>query len=84
MPGVLAAIDCGTNSTRLLVSERGTRTIERRMEITRLGRGVDATGALAPTGSVPGMTDTEATGQPSDDDRVYVTSSRAARNLSLS
>lgn len=26
-----------------------------------------ATGALAPTGSVPGMTDTEATGQPSDD-----------------
>ncbi|MBV9282980.1 MAG: exopolyphosphatase, partial [Acidimicrobiia bacterium] len=45
---MLAAIDCGTNSTRLLVSEDGTRTIERLMRITRLGQGVDATGALAP------------------------------------
>ena len=51
----LAAIDCGTNSTRLLVVEAGgesvadgTTTLERRMRITRLGRGVDATGALAP------------------------------------
>ena len=49
---VVAAIDCGTNSTRLLVAERGTngsfRTLERLMRITRLGRGVDATGALEP------------------------------------
>jgi exopolyphosphatase/guanosine-5'-triphosphate,3'-diphosphate pyrophosphatase len=51
----LAAIDCGTNSTRLLVADAGPRgtadgttTVERRMRITRLGRGVDATGALAP------------------------------------
>jgi exopolyphosphatase/guanosine-5'-triphosphate,3'-diphosphate pyrophosphatase len=50
-----AAIDCGTNSTRLLVAEAGsgstvarTTTLERRMRITRLGRGVDATGALTP------------------------------------
>jgi exopolyphosphatase/guanosine-5'-triphosphate,3'-diphosphate pyrophosphatase len=43
----LAAIDCGTNSTRLLVSENG-RTLDRRMVITRLGQGVDATGRLAP------------------------------------
>ncbi|MBV8984165.1 MAG: Ppx/GppA family phosphatase, partial [Acidimicrobiia bacterium] len=48
MGEMLAAIDCGTNSTRLLVSEDGTRTIERLMRITRLGQGVDATGALAP------------------------------------
>jgi exopolyphosphatase/guanosine-5'-triphosphate,3'-diphosphate pyrophosphatase len=48
MSEVLAAIDCGTNSTRLLVSEGGTRTVERLMRITRLGQGVDATGALAP------------------------------------
>ena len=48
MAEVLAAIDCGTNSTRLLVSEGGTRTLERLMRITRLGQGVDATGALAP------------------------------------
>lgn len=43
---VVAAIDCGTNSTRLLVSEAG-RSIERLMRITRLGQGVDATGRLA-------------------------------------
>ena len=45
---VLASIDCGTNSTRLLVSGDGRRTIERLMVITRLGAGVDATGRLAP------------------------------------
>ena len=44
---VVAAIDCGTNSTRLLVSEDG-RTVERLMRITRLGFGVDATDRLAP------------------------------------
>ncbi len=43
----VAAIDCGTNSTRLLISDRG-RTVERRMVITRLGRDVDATGRLDP------------------------------------
>jgi exopolyphosphatase/guanosine-5'-triphosphate,3'-diphosphate pyrophosphatase len=43
----MAAIDCGTNSTRLLVTEGG-RTLDRRMTITRLGRGVDATGELDP------------------------------------
>jgi exopolyphosphatase/guanosine-5'-triphosphate,3'-diphosphate pyrophosphatase len=44
----VAAIDCGTNSTRLLVSEGGARALERRMTITRLGQGVDATGRLDP------------------------------------
>lgn len=43
-----AAIDCGTNSTRLLVSDSGGRPVERLMEITRLGQGVDAAGELAP------------------------------------
>jgi len=43
----VAAIDCGTNSTRLLVSEDG-RTVERLMRITRLGQGVDAMGQLVP------------------------------------
>lgn len=43
----LAAIDCGTNSTRLLIVDDG-RTVERLMRITRLGQGVDATGCLAP------------------------------------
>jgi len=43
----VASIDCGTNSTRLLVRDRG-RTVERLMRITRLGQRVDDTGRLAP------------------------------------
>jgi exopolyphosphatase/guanosine-5'-triphosphate,3'-diphosphate pyrophosphatase len=43
----VAAIDCGTNSTRLLVSRGGTETLDRLMTITRLGEGVDQTGSLA-------------------------------------
>jgi len=47
----LAAIDCGTNSTRLLIS-RGTghqrEAVDRQNTITRLGKGVDATGRLDP------------------------------------
>jgi exopolyphosphatase/guanosine-5'-triphosphate,3'-diphosphate pyrophosphatase len=48
---LVAAIDCGTNSVRLLVSEVDTAIptdVVRRMEIVRLGRGVDRTGRLAP------------------------------------
>jgi exopolyphosphatase / guanosine-5'-triphosphate,3'-diphosphate pyrophosphatase len=49
----VAAIDCGTNSLRLLIADvdpaAGRLTeIDRRMEIVRLGQGVDATGRLAP------------------------------------
>ncbi len=48
----LAAVDIGTNSVRLLVAEVGTdgsvRTLDRRMRITRLGQGVDASRLLAP------------------------------------
>jgi exopolyphosphatase/guanosine-5'-triphosphate,3'-diphosphate pyrophosphatase len=49
----VAALDCGTNSLRLLVAEvdpgRGELTdLARRMEIVRLGQGVDQTGRLAP------------------------------------
>ncbi|HEY5108256.1 MAG TPA: exopolyphosphatase, partial [Acidimicrobiales bacterium] len=44
----VAAIDCGTNSTRLLVADADGRPVERLMRITRLGQGVDATGRLAP------------------------------------
>ncbi|NNE75429.1 MAG: Ppx/GppA family phosphatase [Acidimicrobiales bacterium] len=43
---LVAAIDCGTNSTRLLIGD-GHHTAERLMRITRLGEGVDATGRLA-------------------------------------
>ncbi|MFG1947884.1 exopolyphosphatase [Nonomuraea sp. NPDC048826] len=47
----VAAIDCGTNSVRLLVADVGEGVladVERRMEIVRLGQGVDRTGRLAP------------------------------------
>ncbi|MDV2431789.1 Ppx/GppA phosphatase family protein [Corynebacterium tuberculostearicum] len=48
----VAAIDCGTNSIRLLISEvqddGKIRDITRTMEIIRLGAGVDATGEIAP------------------------------------
>lgn len=42
----VAAVDCGTNSTRLLVVDDDGRALDRRMRITRLGQGVDATGVL--------------------------------------
>src|SRR5580692_8089264 len=49
----VAAVDCGTNSLRLLVADidldRAELTdVARRMEIVRLGQGVDQTGRLAP------------------------------------
>ncbi|HEY3701374.1 MAG TPA: DUF501 domain-containing protein [Acidimicrobiales bacterium] len=46
--GPVAAIDCGTNSTRLLVEDADGRPLERLNRITRLGEGVDAAGRLAP------------------------------------
>ncbi|HEX6596227.1 MAG TPA: Ppx/GppA phosphatase family protein [Acidimicrobiales bacterium] len=48
MTGSVAAIDCGTNSTRVLVADAEANALDRRMRITRLGQGVDATGILAP------------------------------------
>ncbi|MFC4020542.1 exopolyphosphatase [Micromonospora sp. GCM10011542] len=53
----MAAIDCGTNSIRLLVADLPEESagplapltdLSRRMEIVRLGQGVDRTGRLAP------------------------------------
>jgi exopolyphosphatase / guanosine-5'-triphosphate,3'-diphosphate pyrophosphatase len=49
----VAAIDCGTNSLRLLVADADPAAgsladVDRRLEIVRLGQGVDATGRLAP------------------------------------
>ncbi len=43
-----AALDSGTNSTRLLVVDADGREVARRSTITRLGAHVDATGALDP------------------------------------
>ncbi|WP_211592230.1 Ppx/GppA phosphatase family protein [Microbispora sp. H10836] len=46
----VAAIDCGTNSVRLLIADISgddLTDVERRMEIVRLGQDVDRTGRLA-------------------------------------
>ncbi|SDP37441.1 exopolyphosphatase / guanosine-5'-triphosphate,3'-diphosphate pyrophosphatase [Pedococcus dokdonensis] len=52
-PTRVGAVDCGTNSIRLLVAdvdpERGTLVdVLRRMEVVRLGYGVDRTGRIDP------------------------------------
>ena len=47
----VAAIDCGTNSIRLLIADKvggGLQDLHREMRIVRLGQGVDATGHFAP------------------------------------
>lgn len=49
----VGAIDCGTNSIRLLVADVDPQTgrlseVLRRMEIVRLGQGIDRTGVIAP------------------------------------
>jgi exopolyphosphatase / guanosine-5'-triphosphate,3'-diphosphate pyrophosphatase len=54
--GRVAAVDCGTNSIRLLVADVSRRAdgsvslrdVHREMRIVRLGQGVDSTGLLAP------------------------------------
>jgi exopolyphosphatase / guanosine-5'-triphosphate,3'-diphosphate pyrophosphatase len=46
----VGAVDCGTNSVRLLVADvdgRDKRDVHREMRVVRLGQGVDRTGELA-------------------------------------
>lgn len=49
MADAVAAVDCGSNSTRLLITDGAGRALEREMRITRLAEGVDASGALTET-----------------------------------
>jgi exopolyphosphatase / guanosine-5'-triphosphate,3'-diphosphate pyrophosphatase len=48
----VGAVDCGTNSIRLLVADVGDdgllTDVERRTEVVRLGQGIDRTGVIAP------------------------------------
>lgn len=52
MPELIGAVDCGTNSVRLLIcrvqADGRVDEVDRRLHLTRLGQGVDATGAFAP------------------------------------
>ena len=47
----VAAIDCGTNSIRLLIADiegESFREVTRQMEIVRLGQGIDKNGEFQP------------------------------------
>lgn len=50
--GLVAAVDCGTNSVRLLIAQLrpdgSLAEVDRRLHLTRLGQGVDATGRFHP------------------------------------
>ena len=89
-PPVLAAIDCGTNSTRLLVT-RGAgadkEALARINTITRLGRGVDATGRLEPEAierTLAALRDYRAVIDEHGAERVRITATSAARDASNS
>ena len=78
-----AAVDCGTNSTRLLVCDGDGRTLERLMRITRLGQGVDRAGALgseAIARTVSTLSDYREVMDRLGVDRVRITATSAARD----
>lgn len=82
----VAAIDCGTNSTRLLVAEAqpdGFRSIDRRMVITRLGQGVNERRVLAPEAlerTLAAVADYAAICGDLDVERIRVTGTSAVRD----
>jgi exopolyphosphatase / guanosine-5'-triphosphate,3'-diphosphate pyrophosphatase len=84
----LAAIDVGTNTVLLLVAERrGDRLapLLERAEITRLGRGVDATGRLDPAAvaeTVAVLAEFAAAARSLGAERIACVSTSAARDAS--
>lgn len=87
----VAAVDCGTNSTRLLIAESGRDghlvALERIMRITRLGQGVDATGRLDPAAidrTVAVLEDYRGVLDHFGVERVRMTATSAARDASNS
>jgi exopolyphosphatase/guanosine-5'-triphosphate,3'-diphosphate pyrophosphatase len=85
----VAAVDCGTNSTRLLVADATPdgrlQYIERLMQITRLGAGVDATHALSTEAverTLAVLREYRAVMDRHGVDRVRMTATSAARDAS--
>ena len=86
----VAGVDIGTNSVRLLVAQvEGSgrdatlATLDRRMTITRLGQGVDASGRLAPEAierTVTVLREYRAAMDELGVDRARVTATSAARD----
>lgn len=82
MTAPVAAIDCGTNSTRLLVHD-GSATLDRLMTITKLGEGVDATGRLSPAAierTIAALREYRAVMDRHGVERVRITATSAARD----
>ncbi len=87
----VAAVDCGTNSIRLLVADvtvgadgsRTLRDVDREMRIVRLGQDVDATGGLAPEAierTRAALTDYTAIAQRAGVERVRMVATSATRD----
>lgn len=79
----VAAIDIGTNSVRLLIADEAGREIARPMRITRLGQGVDVTGALLPEAiarTVAVLAEYRAAMEGANVTRVRATATSAARD----
>ena len=71
----MAVVDIGTNSTRLLLADVDPATgavkeIDRRSQVTRLGDGVDASGALAQDARRASTTRSRTTGRRSKHGRA--------------
>ncbi|UGT64349.1 Ppx/GppA phosphatase family protein [Nocardia asteroides] len=89
MSNRVAAVDCGTNSIRLLIADvqpDGTLAdVHREMRIVRLGQGVDATGAFAPEAierTRVALADYAATMREAKVDRVRMVATSATRDAS--
>jgi exopolyphosphatase/guanosine-5'-triphosphate,3'-diphosphate pyrophosphatase len=82
----VAAVDCGTNSLRLLVTDivdGEQRDVDRRLEIVRLGQGVDRTGRFAPDALVRTLAVVETYAERIDElgvERVRMVATSASRD----
>ncbi|MBW0019777.1 MAG: Ppx/GppA family phosphatase [Mycobacterium sp.] len=83
----VAAIDCGTNSIRLLIADASggkLRDVHRETRIVRLGQSVDATGVFAPEAisrTRVALTDYAALVQTQHAERVRMVATSAARDV---
>ena len=83
----VAAIDCGTNSIRLLIADLSggrLRDVHRETRIVRLGQGVDATGEFAPEAierTRQALVDYAALIKAHDGQRVRMVATSAARDV---
>jgi exopolyphosphatase/guanosine-5'-triphosphate,3'-diphosphate pyrophosphatase len=86
----VAAVDCGTNSIRLLIADitgGGKSDLHREMRIVRLGEGVDRTGSLAPQAierTRAALVDYAATCRDLDVEHVRMVATSASRDASNS